>query len=80
MEDNSIPGFRFYPTEEELISFYLHNKLEGEKEHLNRVINRVIPLLDIYEFNPWDLPRIIISLFFVFFSLSLCIIFYKYFN
>ncbi|KAM6547636.1 hypothetical protein CsatB_019312 [Cannabis sativa] len=66
MEDNNgiindnksrIPGFRFYPTEEELISFYLHNKLEGEREDLNRVINRVIPLLPIYEFNPWDLPR-----------------------
>ncbi|PON78040.1 NAC domain containing protein [Parasponia andersonii] len=57
MEDNSIPGFRFYPTEEELISFYLHNKLDGQREELNRVINRVIPLLDIYEFNPWDLPQ-----------------------
>ncbi|KAH7842922.1 hypothetical protein Vadar_010712 [Vaccinium darrowii] len=47
------PGFRFYPTEEELVSFYLHNKLEGRGEGLDRVI----PVLYIYEFNPWDLPQ-----------------------
>ncbi|KAI6669798.1 hypothetical protein NL676_004683 [Syzygium grande] len=28
MEDHPT-GFRFYPTEEELVSFYLHNQLEG---------------------------------------------------
>ncbi|XP_062112710.1 NAC domain-containing protein 90-like [Humulus lupulus] len=56
-DNSTIPGYRFYPTEEELISFYLHNKLEGQREDLNRLINRVIPLLDIYEFNPWDLPQ-----------------------
>ncbi|KAJ8899609.1 hypothetical protein K2173_018583 [Erythroxylum novogranatense] len=51
------PGFRFYPTEEELISFYLHNKLQGKRKDLNRAMNRVIPVLDICGFNPWDLPQ-----------------------
>jgi hypothetical protein len=51
------PGFRFYPTEEELVSFYLHNKLEARREDLLRVMDRLIPVLDIYEFNPWELPR-----------------------
>ncbi|KAA8518551.1 hypothetical protein F0562_016025 [Nyssa sinensis] len=46
------PGFRFYPTEEELVSFYLHNKLEGRQD-----LNRVIPVVNIYEFHPWDLPQ-----------------------
>ncbi|KAB1222494.1 NAC domain-containing protein 90 [Morella rubra] len=55
--DDLPPGFRFYPTEEELVSFYLHNKLEGRREDLNRVMNRVIPVVDIYESNPWDLPQ-----------------------
>lgn len=55
--DDLPPGFRFYPTEEELVSFYLHNKLEGKREDLNRVMNRVIPVVDIYESNPGDLPR-----------------------
>ncbi|KAJ7971624.1 putative NAC domain-containing protein [Quillaja saponaria] len=51
-------GFRFYPTEEELVSFYLHNKLEGKREDLNRVMDSVIPVSDIYVYNPWDLPQI----------------------
>lgn len=47
------PGLRFYPTEEELVSFYLRKKLEGRRQELDRVI----PVLDIYNFNPGDLPR-----------------------
>ncbi|XVE61447.1 hypothetical protein DITRI_Ditri06bG0040800 [Diplodiscus trichospermus] len=56
MEDMP-PGFRFYPTEEELVSFYLLNKIEGTRADLNHLMNRVIPVVDIYEFNPWDLPQ-----------------------
>ncbi|PSR98524.1 NAC domain-containing protein [Actinidia chinensis var. chinensis] len=48
------PGFRFYPTEEELVSFYLHNKLEGRR---HEALEQVIPVLSIYDFNPWDLPQ-----------------------
>ncbi|KAI6696464.1 hypothetical protein NL676_016583 [Syzygium grande] len=51
------PGFRFFPTEEELVSFYLQSKLEGTRQALHGLIDRVIPVLDIYEFNPWDLPQ-----------------------
>jgi hypothetical protein len=51
------PGYRFFPTEEELISFYLHHKLDGGSEDLNQVINQIIPVRDIYEHDPWDLPR-----------------------
>ncbi|KAG6770370.1 hypothetical protein POTOM_026048 [Populus tomentosa] len=51
------PGFRFYPTEEELVSFYLHNKLEARREDLLRVMDRLIPVLDVYGFNPWELPQ-----------------------
>lgn len=55
MELQQLPlGYRFYPTEEELVSFYLHNHLEGRNEE---DIHRVIPVLDIYEKEPWDLPR-----------------------
>ncbi|XP_052176062.1 NAC domain-containing protein 90-like [Diospyros lotus] len=51
---SAVPdGFRFYPTEEELVSFYLHNKLRGTRQDLDRVI----PVLYIYHFNPWDLPQ-----------------------
>ncbi|KAJ1394533.1 NAC domain [Sesbania bispinosa] len=53
MENIIPPGYRFYPTEEELIKFYLHNKLEGEREDMNRVI----PILNIYDFHPSQLPQ-----------------------
>ncbi|KAM0977882.1 hypothetical protein ACFX13_014184 [Malus domestica] len=52
------PGYRFYPTEEELISFYLQNKLDGRSEDLNRVLDRIVPVVYIYEFNPWELPQV----------------------
>ncbi|KAL3755618.1 hypothetical protein ACJRO7_002637 [Eucalyptus globulus] len=51
------PGFRFFPTEEELVSFYLRNKLEGTRQALHGLIHRVIPVVDIYEFHPSDLPQ-----------------------
>ncbi|KAF8403332.1 hypothetical protein HHK36_011434 [Tetracentron sinense] len=52
--ENLRPGFRFYPTEEELISFYLLNKLEGKRQELDRVI----PFVDIYKQDPWHLPQL----------------------
>ncbi|KAE9448651.1 hypothetical protein C3L33_19447, partial [Rhododendron williamsianum] len=45
-------GLHFYPTEEELVSFYLHQKLEGKRIDLHRVI----PVLNIFEHEPCRLP------------------------
>ncbi|XP_027347932.1 NAC domain-containing protein 90-like [Abrus precatorius] len=53
MEDHP-PGFRFFPTEEELVGFYLHNKLEGKRNS----IDRVIPVIDINGVEPWNLPTL----------------------
>ncbi|KAK2364414.1 hypothetical protein P8452_67378 [Trifolium repens] len=53
--ENMAPGYRFYPTEEELISFYLHKMLEGENQYL---IRTVIPVVNIYDYNPSQLPQI----------------------
>ncbi|WVY99444.1 hypothetical protein V8G54_025514 [Vigna mungo] len=47
------PGFRFYPTEEELVAFYLHNQLEGQRHDTSRVI----PVIEINGVEPWNLPR-----------------------
>lgn len=56
MED--LPtGFRFYPTEEELVSFYLLNQLEGQKQELHDVI----PVMNLYDIEPWQLPSTDIS-------------------
>ncbi|KAL5710548.1 hypothetical protein ACHQM5_021096 [Ranunculus cassubicifolius] len=54
MEEHA-PGFRFYPTEAELVSFYLHRKLQGTRDD---DFQRIIPVIDIYEFDPWQLPQI----------------------
>ncbi|XP_052112473.1 NAC domain-containing protein 90-like [Arachis duranensis] len=53
MEDPPT-GFRFYPTEEELVAFYLNTQLQlqGHTTH----INRVIPVVDINGVEPWTLP------------------------
>lgn len=48
-----LPGFRFHPTEEELLSFYLKNMILGKKFYLD-----IIGFLNIYHYDPWDLPGI----------------------
>jgi hypothetical protein len=45
------PGFRFHPTDEELVGYYLHRKVEGLEIELE-----VIPVIDLYKFDPWELP------------------------
>ncbi|WOL04523.1 NAC domain-containing protein [Canna indica] len=47
------PGYRFYPTEEELFAFFLKNKLENRREDMEQVI----PVADVYSFDPWQLPE-----------------------
>ncbi|KAH9307920.1 hypothetical protein KI387_035831, partial [Taxus chinensis] len=44
-------GFRFHPTEEELVGFYLRRKVEKKSFKLNLIRD-----LDLYAFEPWDLP------------------------
>lgn len=44
------PGFRFHPTDEELIDYYLRKKV-GSK----RIDVDVIKDVDLYKIEPWDL-------------------------
>ncbi|KAK4803816.1 hypothetical protein SAY86_003633 [Trapa natans] len=46
------PGFRFHPTDEELVGYYLKRKVEGLEFELE-----VIPVIDLYKFDPWELPE-----------------------
>ena len=52
-----LPGFRFHPTDEELVGFYLRRKLD-EKPLCIELIKQI----DIYKFDPWDLPSMFVSL------------------
>ncbi|KAL6530983.1 hypothetical protein OROHE_014465 [Orobanche hederae] len=45
------PGFRFHPTDEELVAYYLNRKINGRKIDLE-----IIPEVDLYKCEPWDLP------------------------
>lgn len=47
----SMPGFRFQPTEEELVGFYLRSMVSG-----NRLEVELINVLDLYRYDPWELP------------------------
>ncbi|KAI3688193.1 hypothetical protein L1987_81903 [Smallanthus sonchifolius] len=45
------PGFRFHPSDEELIVHYLFNKVK-----LRSLPASVIGEINLYSFDPWDLP------------------------
>ena len=47
------PGFRFHPTDDELVNYYLRRKvlLLPDDAH------SFIPEVDLYKFEPWELPR-----------------------
>ena len=45
-----LPGFRFHPTDEELLSFYLRKKIENKLTTIE-----LIKQIDIYKYDPWDL-------------------------
>ena len=45
------PGFRFHPTDEELIIHYLKNQAMSRPCPVS-----IIPEVDIYKFDPWQLP------------------------
>ncbi|XP_006662743.1 NAC domain-containing protein 90-like [Oryza brachyantha] len=47
----AAPGFRFYPTEEELLAFYLRHRLAGTRPD----VERVIPVVDVYAYHPSQL-------------------------
>ncbi|CAL5081434.1 unnamed protein product [Urochloa decumbens] len=48
-----LPGFRFHPTDEELVGFYLKRKIQQKPLSIE-----LIRQLDIYKYDPWDLPKL----------------------
>ncbi|XP_048135192.1 putative NAC domain-containing protein 94 [Rhodamnia argentea] len=53
MDEVMLPGFRFHPTDEELVGFYLRRKIQHRPLSIE-----LIRQLDIYKYDPWDLPKL----------------------
>ncbi|XP_047311336.1 putative NAC domain-containing protein 94 [Impatiens glandulifera] len=53
MDDVILPGFRFHPTDEELVGFYLIRKIQQRPLSIE-----LIKQADIYKYDPWDLPKL----------------------
>ncbi|GKC42582.1 NAC domain-containing protein 92 [Tanacetum coccineum] len=51
MEDTLPPGFRFHPTDEELITFYLSQKVSDSS-----FSPKAVAEVDLNKCEPWDLP------------------------
>ncbi|XP_047307825.1 protein CUP-SHAPED COTYLEDON 2-like [Impatiens glandulifera] len=47
------PGFRFYPSDEELVCHYLHKKISNEQ-----VLKGSLVEIDLHKCEPWQLPGI----------------------
>jgi hypothetical protein len=54
------PGFRFHPTDEELVAYYLKRKISGRHIEFD-----VIGVVDLYKCEPWDLPGIYVPMILV---------------
>lgn len=52
IDEVMLPGFRFHPTDEELVGFYLKRKIQQRPLSIELIIKQ----LDIYKYDPWDLP------------------------
>ncbi|KAH7861665.1 hypothetical protein Vadar_029095 [Vaccinium darrowii] len=50
MESCVPPGFRFHPTEEELVGYYLRRKVNSLKIDLNVIVE-----IDLYRMEPWEI-------------------------
>ncbi|KAL9685955.1 hypothetical protein QQ045_023410 [Rhodiola kirilowii] len=47
------PGFRFHPTDEELVDYYLRKKINSRSIELD-----VLKDIDLYKIEPWDLQEL----------------------
>ena len=56
-EEKLPPGFRFHPTDEELVTYYLINKISDAN-----FTARAVTDVDLNKSEPWDLPGTYIAL------------------
>ncbi|KAL9436841.1 hypothetical protein AB3S75_022814 [Citrus x aurantiifolia] len=52
LDEITLPGFRFHPTDEELVGFYLKRKIQQRPLTIE-----LIEQIGIYKYDPWDLQN-----------------------
>lgn len=67
-EEVMLPGFRFHPTDEELVGFYLRRKVEKKPISIE-----IIKQADIYKYDPWDLPSKIFLNPYIYVCIFICV-------
>lgn len=55
------PGFRFYPSDEELVCHYLYKKISNEE-----VLKGTLVEIDLHICEPWQLPGILMLIIYLF--------------
>ncbi|KAJ3682346.1 hypothetical protein LUZ60_014919 [Juncus effusus] len=53
IESRLPPGFRFYPSDEELVCYYLYKKVTNE-----RISDGTLVEVDLHKREPWELPEV----------------------
>lgn len=53
MEGHGVVGFRFHPTEEEIITYFLERKMCG----LDFPVHTIEDVVDVCMYEPWELPQ-----------------------
>jgi No apical meristem (NAM) protein len=51
IENTLPPGFRFHPSDEELVCYYLCKKVANE-----RLLGATMAEVDLHNVEPWELP------------------------
>ena len=51
VESTLPPGFRFYPSDQELVCHYLHKKVTNERASQGTLVE-----VDLHAREPWELP------------------------
>lgn len=65
------PGFRFHPTDEELITYYLLRKVSD-----TAFTSKAVAVVDLNKSEPWDLP----GGFYIYIVLIVCMLLFHIFT